>query len=66
MVRCNGLPSWISSARSDSVKPRSANLAPQYAPWTGIARQASTELTWTTVPPCMCLSAVRVPLTAPR
>ena len=66
MVRCTGLRSWISSARNDSVKPRNANLAPQYGPWIGIARQDRIELTCTIVPAFIRFKAVSVPCTAPR
>ena len=66
MVRCSGLRLCSSSDRSASVKPRRANLAPQYAPWIGMARQASTELTCTMVPPRIRFIAASVPFTAPR
>jgi hypothetical protein len=44
------LRSWKSSVRSDSVKPWIACLAPQYADWSGIARCAGAERTWTITP----------------
>ena len=44
------LPSWISSARVDSKNPRHANLAEQYAAWSGIPMNASAEPTLTIVP----------------
>ncbi len=54
----------MSSVRSESVNPRIAAFAPQYALWSGIDRNASAEPTCTIVPRFrgrMCFSAARVP-----
>jgi hypothetical protein len=60
---------WRSSQRSDSVNPRIACFAPQYADCSGIARYASADPTCTITPRSrgsMCASAAIVPYTAPR
>ena len=49
IVTCTFEPSCSSSVRSDSVKPRIACFAPQYAAWSGMQRYASAEPTWTIV-----------------
>ncbi len=43
------IPCPVSSARSDSLRPRSANLLAQYSPACGIARCARIEPTFTTI-----------------
>jgi hypothetical protein len=58
-----------SSVRTLSVKPRIANLAPQYADCSGIARYASADPTCTMDPwsrSTIRRSADIVPCTAPR
>ena len=63
------LPSAISSLRTASVNPRTANLAPQYALCNGMPRKARDEPTLTITPrsrAAMRRSAAAVPLTCPR
>ena len=63
------LSSWSSSQRKDSVNPSMPCLAPQYADWSGIARYARADPTWTIAPRSLGsirLSAAIVPYTTPR
>ena len=63
------LPRCRSSHRSESVKPRMAAFAPQYADCSGMLRYASAEPTCTMLPRSLArirASAAWVPFTTPR
>src|SRR5579875_81569 len=63
------LPSWSSSARTDSKKPRQANLEAQYADWSGMPMNARADPTLTMLPRSrgrMRARAAVVPHTWPR
>ena len=69
IVMWTSLRSCRSSVRTESVKPRIANFAPQYAAWSGIALYASADPTWTTTPRFRGIirrRAAMVPWTVPR
>src|SRR5579862_4996433 len=60
---------WMSSARTDSKKPRQANFDEQYADWSGIPTKAKAEPTFTIVPRSrgtIDANATLVPQTWPR
>jgi len=66
LTTSRSMPSAVNSARSDSLKPVSANLLAQYSVYNGMPRRPRMELTLTIIGVRPCFKTATPPESTPR